>query len=264
MDNLQRRVKQEEATDQRPKSKRCKTTATGTKNASGKRCATTNASISLPPLINQPVHLSDVRESHSFTDTAHWVIPGMLMQGGRPQDADEIGNIVKEAKCTTFVCLQAECVPETDSALLDDGGVQDWKDDPMDLPTYGEEVRALFQKEKNIDGPTFLHYGIRDMSTAKSMEGLTRVVSNLANRIRLGETIYLHCWGGKGRAGLVATCLLLELYPESLDASSALEYIGELCQLRNMDGDEDVHYASPETEEQRAQVQEYYRRVTDN
>lgn len=228
----------------------------------------------LPPLPhNRPIHSAadyDLRKSHSFTDTAHWVIPGMLMQGERPL-VDQISNILKETNCpTTFACLQAECVPEVGSILLHDGGVQDWKCDPMNLPTYCKEVQAaaaaIITKEVIAippppSSPIFLHYGIRDMNTAKSMNGLVHVVSDLANRIRLGETIYLHCWGGKGRAGLVAACLLIELYPD-IDAKSALEYIHAFCQLRNTEGKENVHYMSPETEDQKEQVREYYRRVT--
>ena len=55
------------------------------------------------------------------------------MQGERPE-VDQISKIVKQGKCQTFVCLQAECLPEEDAILLDDGGVQDWKCDPMELP----------------------------------------------------------------------------------------------------------------------------------
>ena len=232
-------------------------------NANNTHC-TSNAMRSLPPLPSLPVVRSaaDLRKSHCFTNTAHWVIPGILMQGGRPLVTDQISNIVRETNCRTFACLQAECVPEVGSILLGDGGVQDWKCDPMNLPTYCEEVRAV--AKEIIAGPSspmFLHYGIRDMSTVESMEGLVHVVSDLAKRIRLGETIYLHCWGGKGRAGLVSACLLIELYPD-IDANSALEYIHAFCQLRNMEGQENVHYASPETEDQKEQVREYYRRVT--
>lgn len=100
------------------------------------------------------------------------------------------------------------------------------------------------------------------MNAAESIDGLADAVSDLANRILSGDTIYLHCWGGKGRAGLVAACLLIRLY--RIDANSALEYVRTLCHLRNVGGDDHVHYDSPETEEQMAQVREYYERVTIN
>ena len=36
--------------------------------------------------------------------------------------------------------------------------------------------------------------------------------------------IYLHCWGGRGRTGLVASCFLSLLYPE-LESSTILSWI---------------------------------------
>ncbi|KAL7531503.1 hypothetical protein ACHAXR_008097, partial [Thalassiosira sp. AJA248-18] len=200
---------------------------------------------------------ADLRLSHSFSDTAHWVIPGVLMQGKRPQ-VEQISKILRLTNCRTFACLQAECLPEKGSILLDDGGVQDWKCDPMNSPAYCDEVQAI-TNEIGGPSPVFLHYGIRDMSTVERFDGLLRVVSELANRIRSGEKIYLHCWGGKGRAGLVAACLLMELYRD-IDADVALEYIQTFCQLRNMEGDS-VQYTSPETEKQKEQVREYFERL---
>lgn len=224
----------------------------------------------LPPLPSLPILIDEsnddyIRRSYSFTNTAHWVIPGILMQGGRPTTATQIKKIVRNTNCETFVCLQAECIPEQNSILLHDGGVDDWKYNPLMLPAYGNElIHAMNETYSPSPSPVFLHYGIRDMSTVKSMDGLMCLVSILANRIKAGETIYLHCYGGKGRAGLVAACLLGELYND-LDAESALEYINSLCQLRNMkgqeDGEEDVmSYSSPETQEQKRQVVEFYRR----
>lgn len=193
------------------------------------------------------------------------------MQGQRPE-IDDIETILKEANCRTFACLQAECAPEDGSNLLADGGVQDWKEDPMDLDKYGEEVQAITKEIGGGGGvgsspssPAFLHYGIRDMNTAKSIDGLMQAVSELADRIRCGETIYLHCWGGKGRAGLVSACLLIELY--GVDAHSALEYVGAFCRMRNniidAEGGIGRFCASPETREQKEQVKEYHSRVID-
>ena len=97
------------------------------------------------------------------------------------------------------------------------------------------------------------------MNTTKTIEGLERVVSDLADRVRSGETIYLHCLGGKGRAGLVVSCLLLALYRD-VDAETALDYIQMFVQMRNMDGHDSIFYHSPETDEQKKQVEQYYER----
>ncbi|KAL7544315.1 hypothetical protein ACHAWF_007699 [Thalassiosira exigua] len=209
---------------------------------------------SLPPL---PDLSSDLRGSHGFSPKAHWVIPGALMQGERPAP-DAVHGIATRAKCRTFVNLQSECVPEEGSIVLDDGGVQDWRRTPAAMAPYGDEVVRAYAREGGGPPPSFLYYGIRDMKVAKSLDGLVVVVAALVRRIRSGEAIYLHCWGGKGRSGLVASCLLVELY--GIDADAALRYVDGFIQLRNADGG-GKRYSSPETYGQILQVKEYKKKV---
>ena len=59
----------------------------------------------------------------------------------------------------------------------------------------------------------------------------------------------------------MVTCFLGELY-EELDADAALKYTGELCQLRNLDdGKEGVRFLSPEMEDQKKQVREFFEKI---
>ena len=225
--------------------------------------------LKLPPL---PINTDDIRNTHRFTtNTAHWVIPNKLMQGARPglsSDTtlqDQVHTIVKEAGCNTFVCAQAECLPEEGSILLDtDGGVR--KSQPKDLPPYASQVVSVMNEKGDGSGtsnkPTFLYYGIIGMKTAKSIDSLSNAVHDIANRIKNnGETVYIHCGGGVGRAGLLTACVLGLLY-DDLDAESALEYTTAFCQVRNMKGtEEEVHYSSPETDEQKDQVREFYKKI---
>ena len=46
------------------------------------------------------------------------------------------------------------------------------------------------------------------------------VTSEIRNRLESGEKIYMHCWGGRGRAGTLGACLLGDLY--GIDAEEAL------------------------------------------
>jgi len=219
----------------------------------------------LPPL---PIDTDDIRNTHGFTNTAHWVIPNILMQGSRPGFGvssettlqDQVQTI-KEAGCTTFVCAQAECLPEEGSILLDnDGGVR--KSQPKDLSPYASHVISAAKGDDSTSNkPTFLYYGIIGMQTAKSNDSLSNAVHDIANRIKDNETVYIHCGGGVGRAGLLTACVLGLLY-DDLDAESALEYTTAFCQVRNMKGiEEEVHYSSPETDEQKDQVREFYKKI---
>ncbi len=36
--------------------------------------------------------------------------------------------------------------------------------------------------------------------------------ADLEARIAKGEKLYVHCWGGRGRAGTVGACLLASMY----------------------------------------------------
>jgi hypothetical protein len=38
------------------------------------------------------------------------------------------------------------------------------------------------------------------------------LVDDLAARLARGDSVYLHCWGGRGRAGTVGACLIAKLY----------------------------------------------------
>ena len=190
------------------------------------------------------------------------------MQGGRPgfgiSDDDttqQVRKMVKDGGCSTFVCAQAECLPEEGSILLDNGGGGFRKAVPKDLPPYANHVvSAVKELEEQGGEPTFLYFGIIGDKPAKSIESLSNAVNDIVNRIKGGEVVYIHCGGGAGRAGLLTACVLGELYND-LDAESALEYTTSFCQLRNMEGGVEKHYSSPETDEQKDQVREFFEKI---
>lgn len=89
---------------------------------------------------------------------------------------------------------------------------------------------------------------------AESLEDLGALVLDLARRVSKGEGVYLHCWGGRGRTGLVAACLLGALYSE-MEAEEALQRVQQYYDLR----EPERGGLSPETEEQKQQVREWFR-----
>jgi hypothetical protein len=226
-----------------------------------------NSPNGLPPLPPLPISVTDLRNSHGFSDQAQWAIPHKLMQGARPgfglideaAMANQVKKIVGEGKITTFVSLQAECLPENGSILLDGGGCR--KSEPKNIPPYWKEVEKA-ATEFGLPPPTFLYYGIVGMETAKSIDSLSIAATDLAKRIKLGETIYVHCGGGVGRAGLMSACVMGMLY-KNLSADAAMEYTTGLCHLRNLVGKQENHYSSPETEEQKEQVRSFFETIRD-
>ena len=169
---------------------------------------------------------------------------------GRGSATNRIKSIVNEGRCRTFVCLQAESPPQdSESGVL--GGFHDWKTNPMNFKSYREEVIAAIGSDTSGPPPAFVHYGIRNFDVADSLEGLSALIDDLGRRVRAGESLYMHCWGGKGRAGLVSACLLGELY-DTIDAEEALQRVGAYVNLNGIQ----IH--SPETDAQKDQVREFY------
>jgi len=89
----------------------------------------------------------------------------------------------------------------------------------------------------------FLHFPIDDL-TAPNLGQLSQIVADLSAEVVAGRKLYIHCWGGRGRAGTVGASLIGKL--EGLTADEALERIQLAYSARDQD-----EFMSPET---RAQV----------
>ena len=213
--------------------------------------AAVSLSLVLPPL---PYDLRDteaLRATHFVSEHANWLIPGRVMQGRHPGSGrgSALGRISKlrAEGVGTFVCLQAEVRPQYGSVSL--GGT---RVEPLPgLEPYAEDALAAKPEEP----PTFVHFGIEDMKPADDIVALRGLVYSLVDRVRAGEVLYVHCWGGKGRAGLVCACLLACLY--DIGAEEALTRVQVYVSLRNQGLGATLK--SPETEEQKQQVRDFIR-----
>lgn len=61
-------------------------------------------------------------------------------------------------------------------------------------------------KLKNRE-PIFVHEPIPDQFVT-SDERVIALMETLAELLRQGEVLYIHCWGGHGRTGTIIGCLL--------------------------------------------------------
>ena len=78
----------------------------------------------------------------------------------------------------------------------------------------------------------FLHFPIVDMRTPP-FEQLLDIVDTLEAEVAAGRKLYIHCWGGRGRAATVGACLIGRL--EALSADDALERVQEAYSARGQD-----------------------------
>ena len=206
--------------------------------------------ITLPPLPD----LDDgeaLHASHGYSEAANWLIPGLVLLGanptkGRGSALKRLWPIRCDAGCNTFVSLQDE-LPAMDST------------DPEAL--HCSENYASEARECPVDAPVFVRYPIVDLRPAPSLDFLAHCIEELADRVWNGEVLYIHCFAGRGRTGLIACCLLGALYG-GMDADEALARVGAYYQTRvsfNAGQGRAADGMSPETEAQREQVREYYR-----
>ena len=72
-------------------------------------------------------------------------------------------------------------------------------------------------------GMHFLSYPIEDVHVPVNVHMFRKFVSNLADRLRAGEHIGLHCRGSIGRAPLTAACTLIHLGWDAKDALEAIQ-----------------------------------------
>jgi protein-tyrosine phosphatase len=75
---------------------------------------------------------------------------------------------------------------------------------------------------------------------------MTRILDDVDEARAAGATVYVHCWGGRGRTGTVVGCWLVR---HGLDDGDPL---GRIARLRR--DVEDAQAASPETAAQRTMV----------
>jgi len=222
-------------------------------------------SLSLPrlvPLQDTPAFA----EAHEFSRTSNWLIPGHLMCGHYPgacpsrQNSDEEITknlaLIRDAGVCTFVCLQDELPPQ-DADWPDDGIEKKSERAPWAKGNFKNYRKFMPMTYENP--ATYVHYKLPDLSVAKTLNDLDEIVSYLVERIKNGNKIYIHCWGGRGRTGLISTCILGALYNE-IDAEEALDRVQTAYSLR----EPWRKSLSPETEEQRSQVRDWfsYKRTT--
>jgi hypothetical protein len=141
-----------------------------------------------------PLDNEEELKIHFFSDNANWVVPGVIMAGKSPALASSVEEIMKslrsDAGVTTFVCLQAEALPQTEDGT-DFGGIKDGNE-VKNLPSYAEVARSV----ENAPEPNFVYYGIRDEAEAESLEKLGELINDLKRRVEQGEVLYIHCKGG--------------------------------------------------------------------
>lgn len=147
------------------------------------------------------------------TEWSNWLIPGLLMCGSYPgafedrKNEQRLKQILSKG-IDTFVCLQEEL----DNHLPEEV----WRNG-VGLRPYYQDAQRIRRREL-----FWVQLPIPDGGIAPD-EVTAELVVLLAEYLMTGRVLYLHCFGGHGRAGTFACLLLAYLY--RLQASEAMKRV---------------------------------------
>eukprot|EP01023_Acetabularia_acetabulum_P054056 TRINITY_DN6070_c0_g1_i1.p1 TRINITY_DN6070_c0_g1~~TRINITY_DN6070_c0_g1_i1.p1 ORF type:complete len:246 (-),score=28.98 TRINITY_DN6070_c0_g1_i1:165-902(-) len=188
-------------------------------------------------------------DSMSFSAYCNWVMEGRLMLGRYPyvepsrctdleQGKKQLEAILAQG-IDTFICLQAELPSQKQLSFNGSAGF-------LPYAQACEDIALSMDSKRDI---LFVHEPIIDLSIP-SQQQMTGLVDNMIQLLQNDRNIYLHCWGGRGRAGTAGACLISQLY--GLSSVEALTRI-----QRAFDTRKDGGRSSPETDQQKNFVKEY-------
>lgn len=157
-------------------------------------------------------------------DNCYWVLPGRFLAGEYPasimqgSDAWKKSNDLVNAGVSVFVDLT----------------------EPGELHPYAHKIGAA----------KHLRFPIRDHSVPKSDQQIQGTLDAVDDHLNRGDMVYVHCWGGIGRTGLIVGCWLAR---HGLEGDRALNRLGMLWQScpKSRYGE------SPETQAQKAVVRNW-------
>ncbi|EPR37703.1 Dual specificity protein phosphatase [Desulfovibrio sp. X2] len=165
---------------------------------------------------------------------SYWVLQGGLLAGCYPGDPDP-----REAmgKLSGLV----DCGVETVVNLMEEDE-RDWSGRPF-VP-YAEALREIAAgRNRHIE---VMRHPVRDRDVPSA--GNMRVILDAIDAsLARQRTVYVHCWGGKGRTGTVVGCFLMR--HGLADADNVLDHIARLRRP-----DPTRRDPAPETETQCAMV----------
>lgn len=150
-------------------------------------------------------------------ENCYWVIPGKFLAGEYPRDKDKNSSISKirsliEAGVSAFIDLT--------------------KDNEGLLP-YTELIGSA----------SYQRFPIPDVSIPKSSAVTLAVLDAIDYHIGRGRIVYLHCWGGVGRTGVIVGCWLARHGYKGQAALDRLHRLWGKCP-------KSTHRKPPETGEQ--------------
>ncbi|MGC9520613.1 MAG: protein-tyrosine phosphatase family protein [Anaerolineae bacterium] len=130
--------------------------------------------------------MDDLRENESTIprpiEHCYWVVPGKLLAGEYPRNIDEASSREKIAALTAAGV----------TAFIDLTGEND----------------GLLPYVHFLETASHEQFPIRDFSVPDSPETTAAILDAIDVYLARGDLVYVHCWGGVGRTGVIVGCWL--------------------------------------------------------
>jgi hypothetical protein len=218
----------------------CTTPAVAFDSALLERAASLRNKIAAYPRYDELAHPSAYPrpDNLGLRGMCNWIIPNRLMVGQYPGQSPEpfapnaqdvrshIQSTVQDSGVNLFCSLQSEIPPQDDQRAWNINGGERYFRDPYIRREFPRPFKhyAPIVKSFNPDC-RFLHVPIDDCDVPSSEGVLNDLLLELLEAMEKEDRcVYVHCWGGRGRAGLVGACLLSLLFPEK-DSSEILKLV---------------------------------------
>jgi protein tyrosine/serine phosphatase len=167
-------------------------------------------------------------------ERSYWVVPDKLLAGCYPgaKAADQAGKRLVDLLDTGIRSVVN---------LMEDYET-DWKGE--DIRHYEEEIQALAEaRDLDIE---CIRMPVPETSIP-TIDVMKEILNKIDRSIEEGRPVYVHCWGGKGRTGVVVGCYLVR--HGIAVGKDALKMVAELRK-----NDVARNEPSPENERQRWMV----------
>ena len=112
------------------------------------------------------------------------------------------------------------------------------------------EPRELHPYAHKIGAAKHLRFPIRDHSVPKSDQLIQDTLDAVDDHLNCGDMVYVHCWGGIGRTGLIVGCWLARHGLAGEKALTRLDKLWQSCPKSR-------YRESPETQAQKAVVRNW-------
>jgi hypothetical protein len=167
-------------------------------------------------------------------ERSYWVVPGKFLAGCYPgaKDTDQTGE-----KLAALLDAGIHCIIN----LMEEYET-DWKGGTIS-PYEEEMLRLARARGSDIE---CVRMPVPETSIP-TIAGMKLILNRIDQSVEDGKPVYVHCWGGKGRAGTVVGCYLVR--HGMAMGKDALKMITE---LRKKDAGRNE--PSPENERQRWMV----------